>query len=475
MNLPARLNSLIPPACPRVQSLWIRLIGLIYLVAFASWIPQISPLIGSNGIAPAAETLSFFRSSVGPSAYWKIPTLFWFNTGDTTLLILCLLGCCFAVMLFGGLYVRTTAAACVVVYLSITVIGSPFTDFQWDALLIEAGALTLFLGSRWVVWAYRLLLFRLMFESGVVKLTSHDPTWRNLHALRFHFFTQPLPNPVAYYAAQLPGSVLDALTWLTLALELVVPCFLFLPRRFRLVGAGLIVGLQCFIAMTGNYAFFNLLTIAICVWALDDYDLKQPLRWLKIPGRKTSRAGRITASAALTILMVAGGLQVTGLFSAGVERFTETLLAPTAQFELVNRYGLFAMMTTKRSEIVVEGSMDGTNWREYEFPYKPGDVRRRLRIVAPYQPRLDWQMWFAALGSYRDSPWMSTLLYHLLRDDSVAKQLVRSPFQSPPRSVRALIYDYVFTEPGERAKTGAVWKRTLLGTWYGPVALRARD
>src|SRR5205823_1707021 len=191
---------------------FLRLLGVIYIAAFGSYWPQIVGLLGSRGIEPVAQLLPAIRSEMGGRAFFDVHTLLWFNTSDAALVSCCILGCIAGVLLSVGVFTRLSAILCWILYLSIVSVGQPFTSFQWDALLLESGFLALFAGAPWLVWAYRFLLFRLVFESGVVKLLSHDPNWRNLHALRFHFMTQPLPNPIAYYVYRAPIWLLDAMT-----------------------------------------------------------------------------------------------------------------------------------------------------------------------------------------------------------------------------------------------------------------------
>ena len=259
MSLPAAANRFFarvsaPSAFEITQDVFLRLLGLVYLAAFASLWPQILGLVGSHGISPAARLGQLLQSSYG-GVFWEAPSLFWFFRTDSALLCFCIFGCLAALLLIAGLLPRISAAACFVLYLSLVSIGQPFTAFQWDALLLECGFLALFAGAGWLIWAYRFLLFRLMFESGVVKLASHDPNWRNFHALRFHFMTQPLPDPVAYYAYRLPYWMLDGMTAATLCIELGAPILLFCPRRARYIGVALLILLQLAIILTGNYAF----------------------------------------------------------------------------------------------------------------------------------------------------------------------------------------------------------------------------
>ena len=344
--------------------------------------------------------------------------------------------------------------------------------FQWVAMLLESVLLALFAGLPSLVCAYRFVLCRLMFESGEVKLLSNDPSWRHLHAMRFHFMTQPLPNPLAYYAYRLPAWMLDSMTAATLAIEVVCPFLLFGPTLLRRIGVLLLILLQVLIVITGNYAFFNLLALALCLWAFDDKTFAPLAKWLRRrPPAVPWAPVRTGLTAVVAILVMIGAIQVIDMFlpSARPIRRGLSWIGP---FEIVNSYGLFAVMTTTRPEIVIEGSDDQTNWREYSFPYKPGELHRGLPLVAPYQPRLDWQMWFAALGTYQENTWVGGLMYRLMLGDKGVLGLMNPPpFPKPPHYLRALVYDYQFTTPAERNRTGAFWQRKLLGVWFGPVSL----
>ncbi|HEY7305371.1 MAG TPA: lipase maturation factor family protein [Bryobacteraceae bacterium] len=485
MNVPTTARKFVerlfaPSAFELTEELFLRLLGLTYLAAFASLWPQIDGLIGSHGVAPAAQLIEALQSGAGSAAFWDVPSLFWFFPTDSALVWLCALGCIAALLLLCGAFRRLAAVSCFVLYLSLVSIGQPFTAFQWDALLLECGFLAFFTGTGWLIWAYRFLLFRLMFESGVVKLASHDPNWRNLHALRFHFMTQPLPNPIAYYAYRLPPWMLDGMTAATLCIELAAPCLLFCPRRFRQAGVALLILLQLTIVLTGNYAFFNLLALALCLCGLDDRTfapLSRVLHWRPFVLRRYHLPGvpawRAAGNVAIAILIFFGAIEVVDMLGLHTRHGFARPLAAIAPFEIVNTYGLFAVMTTTRPEIVLEGSDDQVNWREYSFPYKPGNVYRGLPFVAPYQPRLDWQMWFAALGSYQADPWAGELIFRLLTGEKAVLGLLDfTPFEKPPRYIRALLYEYDFTLPSDRARTGAVWRRTLRGVWLGPVSLK---
>jgi hypothetical protein len=467
-----------PSSYPLTEELFLRLLGLIYLAAFGSLWPQIVGLIGSRGIVPVGQVLPGLRAELGAKAFFEAPTLFWFGITDRALIACCAFGCIAAILLITGLASRIAAFACWLLYLSVVTVGQPFMGFQWDALLLESGFLALFIGAPWLVWAYRSLLFRLMFESGLVKLLSHDPNWKNLHALRFHFLTQPLPTPLAYYAYRAPVGLLDFLTGLTLFIELVVPFLLFTPRLLRHIAVALLMALQLVILLTGNYAFFNLLTLALCLWGLDDRTFAPLSRLLQRKPAPTTRAAnvfRAAASITCALLIALGAMQLMNVLAPNLASAAQKPLAVVAPFEIVNGYGLFAVMTTTRPEIVLEGSDDQTTWHEYSFKYKPGELHRGLPLVAPYQPRLDWQMWFAALGTIQENSWVGNLMYRLMvGEPTVANLLNPAPFPKPPRYMRALLYDYTFTQPAERARTGAVWQRQLQGTWFGPVSLTGR-
>lgn len=460
------------------ESLFLRLLGVVFLFAFWSLQSQILALAGSHGLIPTAQVMQSMRNELGPRAFLFAPSLLWINASDAWIHWVSSLGILSSMLLIfsgwlGHWWQRAATGACFFLYLSLASIGQPFTLFQWDALLLEAGFLALFAGTPLLVWAARLLVFRLMFESGCVKLLSHDPNWRNLHALRYHFMTQPLPNPIAWYAYQAPGWFLDSLTFLTLLTELVCPWLLFLPRRARHFGAAILILLQLLILLTGNYAFFNLLTIALCLWAFDDRTF-QPVR--RILRRSVvairSKVRRQFLSAALAGLMLLGTVQVVALFWPSIQAPFTRVFGILGPWQIVNSYGLFAVMTTTRPELVYEASQDGEHWQEYSFPYKPGDVRRSLPVIAPFQPRLDWQLWFAALdGNYEEDRWTGNLAVRLLQNDPAVLRLVTPPFREPPKYIRVALYDYWFTDWSERQKTGAIWNRRFERLYLPSISL----
>lgn len=451
----------------RAAGIFLKALGLIYLIAFVSFGVQAGGLIGSQGILPLGSYLHGMHQAMGARAYWYAPTVFWISASDLALRIVWIAGAALAVVLMLGFLRRTCLILLLILYLSISTAGQDFWSFQWDILLTETGFLAIFLDT-WPgrTWLFRWLLFRLMFMSGLVKLLSGDPAWRDLTALSYHYLTQPLPTPVAWYMYQLPAWFQTASTLFVFFVELLVPLLIFAPLRLRRIGAGFLIGLQVLILLTGNYTFFNLLAIALCIFLLPDSAAPR-----SVPQTRSHRAVTMVL---LTFVLATSGLQFLEMFSFPLPGPARSYLARIAPLRLVNSYGLFAVMTTTRPEIVVEGSNDGTNWLAYEFRYKPGDVKRAPPWVAPYQPRLDWQMWFAALGNARENPWFYNFAARLLQGSAPVLRLLKSnPFSGgPPHYLRAVVYDYRFTTFAERRAAGAWWRREEKATYLPPISLR---
>jgi hypothetical protein len=437
------------------------LFGLVYLVAFFSFGIQASGLIGSRGILPFGEFLRAAREPLGTSAYWNVPTLLWFHPTDVALKAVWLSGCLWAMVALAGRWQRIALAICLVLWISLCSVGQDFYSFQWDILLSEAGFLAIFADATRVrIWLFRWLLFRLMFFSGAVKLLSRDPTWRSFTALEYHYYTQPLPTPLAWYMQQLPAWFQKTSVGFVFLVELLAPFLFFAPRRIRRAAAWITIGLQVMILLTGNYTLFNWLTIALCMWLFVEPEAD----------RRPSRGHKAVTVAVASFIGVISRLLCLQLFSVPLSPAGETILGLADPLRIVNSYGLFATMTTTRPEIIVEGSNDGVHWLAYEFPYKPGNVNRRPPIVAPFQPRLDWQMWFAALGSYRNNRWFVNFMLRLLQGEpSVLRLLSDNPFpKGPPKYVRARMYLYHFTHFGEPGW----WTREEVGEYLPAVSLR---
>jgi len=492
------------PAHFLTRWLFLRALGVIYLIAFVSLWTQISGLIGHNGILPIDPYMTAAQEQcnlqgIGLDRFRQLPTLCWFDSSNGFLHFQCAAGAVLAVLLIAGIAPAPCLALLWLLYLSLVTVGRDFLGFQWDNLLLEAGILAIFLAppqflprklsgeappSRIAVWLLRLLLFKLMFSSGCVKLLSGDPNWRNLTALTFHYYTQPLPTWFAWYANQLPLWFQKTSCVIMFCIELGAPWLIFAPRRLRFCGGAAIAFLQILILLTGNYTFFNWLTLALCLLLLDDFALQ------KILPRKLSacfshnherlsvhkpRWRPATAIVLAIVVVPITFFQVTMALGARPGWLRPVAIADEWLMPLrtVNSYGLFAVMTTERREIIVEGSNDGVNWLPYEFKYKPGDMDRRPVFVAPHQPRLDWQMWFAALGDYRQNPWFVDFCLRLLQGSPpVLALLEKNPFpQHPPRYIRAELYDYQFTNFAERRATGAWWKREPVGDYLPPISL----
>jgi predicted DCC family thiol-disulfide oxidoreductase YuxK len=462
-----------------VSAVFLRLLGVIYVAAFASLGVQILGLIGHAGILPAGDYLRAAHEAMGSSVYRILPSVFWLNSSDTALVAGTVAGVVLGLLVVADRWTRAALVALFVLYLSYTYAAQDFMSFQWDTLLLEVGFLAIFLtgGSRIVVWLYRWLVFRYLFLAGVVKLLSGDPTWRDLTALEYHFWTQPLPTPLAWYAAQLPVRLLAGGTAVTLIVELGTVFLVFLPRRPRAVAGCCVLLLQSLIVLTGNYNFFNLLTMLLCVFLFDDAALRRLVpRWLTsgtkdralLPGRTAT-----VVATALALIVVPVGLN--RIWQTVARKNLPVLGALTRAVSplfIVNPYGLFAVMTTSRPEIVIEGSADGQVWREYVFRYKPGPLFRPALWNIPHQPRLDWQMWFAALGSVRENPWMIGLMWRLLEaSPSVLALLDSNPFaDAPPKYVRAQLYEYRFADQPTHAATGQWWVRRLEGLYFPEVS-----
>ncbi len=471
-----------PPQFDLVSWLFLRAVGLIYLAAFFSFGVQALGLIGSYGILPLTEFTSAIRSQLGVERYWWFPMVFWLDQSDFVIQAVCWTGTALSLLLIFNVLPRLSLLLLYALYLSLFYAGQTFMGFQWDVLLLETGflALVLSIATRPGIWLLRWLLFRFMFLSGAVKLLSGDPTWANLSALSCHFQTQPLPTPLAWYAHHLPRNVLAASTVATFVIEMGLPFLIFCPRRLRFLAAYGFLLLSMLIVLTGNYTFFNLLNAALCLVLFDDAALREVLparlaRFVQSRARdlKPARVASIAVGVFAAMIVFVSLVQIHGVFGGRISTPAMWIDNEIAPLCIVNTYGLFAVMTTARPEIIIEGSDDGVHWREYAFKYKPGNVKRRPQWNIPYQPRLDWQMWFAALGSPSGNPWFARFLQRLLENSPEVMALLGSnPFpHRPPLYVRALLYDYRYSSPAEKKATGAWWVRRPEGIYYPSTAL----
>jgi lipase maturation factor 1 len=511
-----RGKDLRPPTYFISTALYLRLMGIVYLIAFASLWGQADGLVGDHGILPTKDFLAaasnYCTHQVSPvSPIWTFPTLAWLNSHDGFLDVLCAGGMILSALLIFGILPILVLALLWVLYLSLFVVGQDFLSFQWDILLLEAGFLSIFIAPfgfrskflrdchapRIAIWLVWWLLFRLMFESGAVKLTwsnwqvdaagaAASNTWRSLTALNYHYWTQPLPIWMSWYAAQLPEWFQKLSVVFVLVVELLFPWLIFGPRRCRYVAFCGITVLMLLIAATGNYNFFNLLTVVIAVTLLDDTAWPKRLQnritgidypWLAAPTRW--RSFLLIPFALFAMLVGLSQVREAAIPERANRSSLESRLG-VAQFCWVNSYGLFRQMTETRPEIVIEGSNDALDWKPYEFRWKPGDLSRPPRLCAPYQPRLDWQMWFEALrfeqvqrasGTIEVgemSFWFRSFLMRLATGEpQVLRLLDTNPFaDKPPKFIRVVLYQYRFTTFDERRKTGNWWNRNLV--WAGP-------
>jgi len=450
----------------RSRWLFLRLLGAVYLIAFVSLAVQITGLVGEHGLLPAASDRSLLLRAWGGAAV--------------------------SLLLVAGCAPAASAAVLWALYLSLTIAGEEFLRFQWDGLLLETGLLAILYAPfawrsrlstdpeppatvRWVLW---FLAFKLTFLSGVTKILSGDPAWAAWTALTYHYETQPIPAWTSWYMHQLPASVHFWSAAGMFVVEVAVPWLIFAPPRFarvRAAAAALMIALQISIGVTGNYGFFNLLTIVLYLALLDDQ------MWAPLKRRPAAAAREGPTNAAAGWHLLASGLAVliacfsvmTLLREIDLTRGQPSVLSrvwfsraldAVAPLDSINGYGLFRVMTTERPEIVVEASADGTSWKEWEFRWKAGDLKRRPSFVEPHMPRLDWQMWFAALDPRGAQRWLVPLIQRLLDgDEAVARLLGPNPLGGRPRCVRLAYYQYHFTSRAERAATGAWWKRERLG------------
>ena len=492
-----------PPAHLLVRSVFLRSLGVIYLIAFVSLWAQIIGLVGSNGILPAKSTMGIAQRQVeaqklGVDRYHLAPTLCWLDSSDGCLKAQCAAGAGLALLVIVGIAPAPCLFLLWLIYLSLSTVSREFLSFQWDLLLLQTGFLAIFLAplqvwagvsraappSRLVLWLLRWLLFQLMFESGCVKLVSGDSAWHHLTALNSYYQTQPLPTWIGWYAHQLPAWAQKASAAAMFGIELFAPFLIFTPRRPRQFACWAFVLLQVLIFLTGNYCFLNLLTIALCVLLLDDAALMRflpgRLHGLASPNPQRSTPKLWRWPSQVTIPLACISLAISLMRLGGLSRLpipwpTPLLgmyvwLSPLRTF---NSYGLFAAMPTSRREIIIEGSNDGVTWLEYEFKCKPGDVKQRPKFVVHHQPRLEWQMWVAGLGSYQNNPWLVSFCARLLDGSpGVLGLLERDPFPNkPPRHVRAVVYEYHFTDSATRRKTGAWWRREKMGDYMPPLSM----
>ncbi|HET9797680.1 MAG TPA: lipase maturation factor family protein [Gemmatimonadaceae bacterium] len=468
--------------------LFLRALGLIFLSAFYSLVFQIHGLIGERGILPAGAYLDQVRSAVGAArGVWYAPTLLWLGASDAALNALVLAGLIAAVLLTLDVWPRASVAACTLLFLSCVAALQEFSSYQSDGMLLEAGFLSIFLAPRglrpglapsdppsclarlMLVWEW----FRIYFESGVVKLASGDPHWRDLTAMDEYYQNGPLPTWIGWYVQHLPHWYHAGTALLTLVVELGLVWLILLPRPFRLACVAIVTALQIGIIATANYAFLNYLVLVLGVLLLDDALLVRC--GLRAPPdsapKPRVRVWRWVEAGVLGVLFYTTLVAFVGETSTSPLTLPARVLAP---FRIANAYGLFAVMTEARYEIEFQGSRDGTTWVAYPFRYKPQDPLERPGIYAPYQPRFEWNLWFASLGPWQQSSWVVLAQERLLEGSpSVLALFRRDPFDGrPPALVRTVLWRYWFTDLATKRRTGAWWRREPFGMFTGVVGTR---
>jgi hypothetical protein len=454
-------------------------LALIYLVAFLAAVNQFLPLAGERGLLPA-------RRFLGDVPFRYSPSLFHWFSSDRAFLALAWLGVLLSLVALIGITSRLGAIPAAilwgtlyVLYLSFINAGQTWYGFGWESLLVEIGFFTMFAGARatppplLVNWIYRWTLFRLMFGAGLIKIRG-DACWRDLTCLDYFFETQPMPNPLSWYMHHLPKPVLHGGVAFNHFAELIVPFGFFLPQPYAGLAGLMTIVFQLILIAGGNLSWLNWLTIVLAISTLDD----RFLSWLPIakPELQPIPGGQRIATIALAAVVAILSIPPT-LNMLSPSQVMNTAFNP---LQIVNTYGAFGSVTKERYEIVIEGTNDETivamtNWREYEFKGKPGDVARMPPQVAPYHMRLDWLMWFAAMSSAQDYPWFPELLLKLLQGDRAVLSLLReNPFpDQPPRWIRAQLYLYHFTSPQERRQTGHWWTRTVAAPYFPAVRLKS--
>jgi lipase maturation factor 1 len=420
--------------------LYLRFLGLTALIAVTDFWFQMGGLCGSNGIVSSTAWILNLKSS-GVYSIFDVPSIIWLFPNDLTMHLACAFASLSSLALLLNFYSKISSFILCISWLSLVSVCHPFLDFQWDILLVEVAFVT-FLAtphvrrittddslSSWGQWVFILLCAKVSFESGFVKIMSGDEAWRNLTALSFHWWSQPLPTFTSYWFAALPLFAQKALCALTLTIELVAPLVLFIPP-VRPFAAWALVLLQAALFSAGNYSYYNVLTAILSIpllILLPSTSKRNNWHWVLVIGYCFIS---LTSFSHVTIPI----------------QMIQSAFDRIARFHFVNGYGAFAVMTKTRGEISIEASIDGISWTPYVFKYKPGPLNRRPVFVAPWQPRLDWQMWFAALGDCRSNQWLFSLQEQLLKQNNVVVDLFEMPLKTSARILRTTIVEYRFSE-----------------------------
>ena len=471
----------------------LRLLGFVYAIAFLVAANQLVPLVGEHGLTPASHFLRAIEGSVGSriAGFMHLPTLFWFGISDNALSIFAWLGFGISLIVLAGYANVILLSILWAMYMSIVHVGQIWYGYGWEIQLLETGFLSIFLcplldGRPFpkcrppilVIWLFRWLGFRIMVGAGLIKLRG-DPCWRDLTCLYYHYETQPIPNPISRYFHFSPHWLLKFETAWNHCVELIAPWFSFWPTFARHIAGILLITFQIFLIVSGNLSFLNYLTIIPFLACFDDTLLGRVLPRSIV--RRVERAARESEPSRINNTVAIGlSILVVYLSVAPVLNLVSDRQIMNTQFNrlaLVNTYGAFGTVGRERDEIVFEGTdslfVTGAQWKEYEFKAKPGNPNRRPPFVAPYQPRIDWQIWFAAMASPREYPWTFHFIWKLLHNDSGTLSLIaNNPFpDKPPHYIRARLYRYQFAAPGEKGW----WHRELIDEWLPPLSVDDPD
>jgi hypothetical protein len=480
----------------RSSSYWLarfvilRWLGFVYLVAFVSLANQLLPLLGSQGLLPVGLYLDRITPGGGRLAgFLQAPSLFWLDASDGFLLGACWLGVALSGVVLLGYANAVILTALWFLYMSFVHVGQTWFSFGWEIQLLETGVLGIFLcplidgrpfprtpPPRAVFWLLRWLAFRIMLGAGLIKLRG-DPCWQEFTCLLSYYETQPVPHPLSWYFHALPPWILKLGVAFNHFVELVVPWFAFGPRRARHAAGALLVAFQLALIAGGNLSFLNWLTILPALACFDDSLWRRvlPGRWVAASQRAaaTHRPSRWHSGAATALVAVVAVLSIGPV--ANLLSSRQVMNSSFDRLHLVNTYGAFGSIGRHRDEVVLQGTSDAviteaSIWKEYEWKCKPGDPMRRPCLITPYHYRLDWLIWFAAMTSYANHPWVVHLGWKLLHNDPGALSLLETnPFpDEPPRYVRAELYRYEFTSPND--DSGAWWKRRRLRGYLPPIS-----
>ncbi len=483
----------------------LRLLGAVYAVAFLATINQIVPLIGAHGLLPINIFIQRVTDSLGSTTagFLRLPSLFWFVHSDTALLTVAWIGFILSLVVLAGFANAPLMAILWFLYMSFVHLGQDWYGYGWEIQLLETGFLAIFLCPLLdprpfprrappmpIIWLFRWLTFRIMFGAGMIKLRG-DEVWRNSTALYYHFETQPLPGPLSRWFHFLPRTALKIGVWFNWLAELIAPWFVFWPRPARHITGAIIILFQLNLILSGNLSFLNWLTIIPALACFDDELLAKILPRPLVRRAKNAALGRRSASrrqphAPPSRPMLITAWTVTGIIALlsiqpvlnmlSRRQIMNTSFDP---LELVNTYGAFGSVGQERLNVVFEGTMDSiptdsAQWIEYPYKALPVALDKRPPQIAPYQLRLDWQMWFAAMSTPNEYPWTLHLVWKLLHNDRGTLGLfAANPFPGkPPLYIRAVLYRYSFAPRGN--PDGRWWTRQQIGAPWLP-AMSADD